>query len=111
MDHFLAHHRVFHANSSHEADNSESDAVVDVISVDQAPPSRILTEQEKYKKAFQVCQSMAQQLSSLGMDEFKERLSILQTIKSMWDEEKKVVVMELDDSNEGICICGLKIMF
>lgn len=54
----------------------------------------ILIEQEKeYKKAFQVCQSMAQQLSSLGMDEFKERsrLSILQTIKSMWDKGKKVI--------------------
>ena len=54
---------------------------------------------------------MAQQLSSLGMNEFKERLSILRTIESMWDVEKKVVVMELDDTNEGIPICKLKLCF
>ena len=52
LEHFLAHHRVFHANSSHEANNSEPEDVVDVISLDQPPPSRILTEQEKYKKLF-----------------------------------------------------------
>ena len=65
--------------------------------MDQGFPSRILTEQEKYKKAFEVAQSLAQQLSSLGMNEFREALSVLQTIKSMWDVGKKVVVVELDD--------------
>ena len=105
LHHFFAHHRVFQANYSYEADDSEPEAVVDVISLDQPAPSRILTEQEKYKKAFQVSQSLAQQLSSLGMNEFREGLNILQSIKSSWDEGKKLVVMELDDGHEGILIC------
>ena len=108
---FLAHHRVFQASSSCETDDNEIATGVDVISLDQAPPSRILTEQEKYKKAFQVSQSLAQQLSSLGMNKFREGLSVLQTIKSMWDVGKKVVVVELDDSHEGNSIFKLKLFY
>ena len=111
LDHFLAHHRVFQASSSCETDDNEIATSVDVISLDQAPPSRILTEQEKYKKAFQVSQSLAQQLSSLGMKDFREGLSFLQTIKSMWDVGKKVVVVELDDSHEGNSIFKLKLFY
>ena len=59
---------LFQANSSNEADDSEPEAVVDVINLDQPVPSWILMEQEKYKKAFQVSQSLTQQLSSLGMN-------------------------------------------
>ena len=69
--------------TSHETDENELEVAVDIISLVQAHPSRILTEQEKYKKAFQVFQNLAQQLSSLGTNEFRERLSVLQTIKSM----------------------------
>ena len=88
---FLGHHHVFYVNSSHEANN-------------KLRPSSPIKDFDRAKKAFQVCQDMAQQLSSLTKNEFKERLSILRTIKSMCDEEKKVVVMELDDTNEGIPI-------
>ena len=42
------------------------------------------------------------------MNKFRERLSVLQTIKSMWDVGKKVVVVELDDSHEGNSIFKLK---
>ena len=105
LDHFLAHHRVFQASFSLKTtDDNELTTSVDVISLDQGYPSRILTEQEKYKKAFQVTQNLAQQLSSLGMNEFRDELSVLQTIKSMWDVGKKVVVIELDDGHEGISI-------
>jgi len=55
LDHFLAHHRVFQASSSLETtDDNELTTSEDVISLDQGYPLRILTEQEKYKKAFQV---------------------------------------------------------
>ena len=104
LDHFLAHHRVFQTSSFLETDDNELATGIEVIGLDQGCPSRILTEQEKYKKAFQVAQSLAQQLSSLGMNEFREALSVLQTIKSMWDVGKKVVVVELDDSHEGISV-------
>ena len=104
LHHFLEHHHVFQANSSCGADDSEPEVAVDFISLDQATPSKVLTEQEKYKKAFQVSQGLAQHLSSLGMNGFKEGLSILQTIKSMWDKGKKPVVVELDASNSGILV-------
>ena len=62
LHHYLAHHRVFQTNSSHEANDGELEAV---ISLDQGAPSKILTEHEKYKEAFQISLSLAQQLSSL----------------------------------------------
>ena len=87
-----------------------------VQSEDKSTITNLLVEFKKHNESFPLIHcvmryAIAQQLSSLGMNEFKERLSILRTIKSMWDEEKKVVVMELDDTNEGIPICKLKLCF
>lgn len=88
----------FQANSSHGPDDGEPEVVVDFVNLDQATASKILTEQDKYKKALQVSQSLTQHLSSLGMNDFKKGLSILQTIKLMWDKGKKLMVI---DSNAG----------
>ena len=64
---------------------------------DTVEPSKVLTEQEKYKKAFQVAQSLAQHLSSLGMKEFEEGFQVLKEIKSKWDEGKKLSVMVISN--------------
>ena len=91
LQHFLQNHPVFHA----DCDNCESEITVDTIS--SAPvTSKVLTEQEKYKQAFQVAQCLAQQLSTVGMKDFEEGLQLLQTIKLRWDEGKKLNVLDVN---------------
>ena len=62
-------------------------------------PSKVLTEQEKYKKAFQIAQHLAQHLSSLGMKEFEEGLQVLKIIKSKWEEGKKLTIVDIDNGS------------
>ena len=66
-------------------------------------PSKVLTEQEKYKKAFQVAQRLAQHLSSVGMKEFEEGFQLLKTIKSKWDEGKKLSITDVDIDSGNEC--------
>ena len=87
---FLQNHHVF----QNDTDSHMSEVVVDTISSE--PASKVLTEQEKYKKAFQVTQCLAQQLSTVGMKDFEEDLELLKSIKSRWDEGKKLIVTDLD---------------
>ena len=66
-------------------------------------PSKALTEQEKYKKAFQVAQRLAQHHSSVGMKEFEEGFQLLKTIKSKWDEGKKLSIIDVDNDSGNAC--------
>ena len=99
LHHYLAHHRVFQTNSSHEANDGELEAV---ISLDQGAPSNGTGEvQESFS-------SISKSGPAAFFTDFKEELSILQTIKSMWDYEKELVVMELDASkfyNPEVFLC------
>ena len=53
-----------------------------------------MSEQEKYRKAFKVAQSLAQKVSCLGMRDFEEGLAVLNSVASLWDEGKKVIIRE-----------------
>ena len=59
--------------------------------------SRVLSEQEKYRKAFKVAQSLAQKVSCLRMRDFEEGLAVLNSVASLWDEGKKVIIREKED--------------
>ena len=92
LNYFLSNHRALH---DHQGDVFEPEVVVDMVHNDPEP-SKVLTEQEKYKKAFQVAQHLAQHLSSVGMKEFEEGLQLLRTIESKWDEGKKLSITDVD---------------
>ena len=59
--------------------------------------SQVLSEQEKYRKAFKVAQSLAQKVSCLGMCDFEEGLTVLNSVASLWNEDKKVLIREKED--------------
>ena len=92
LNYFLSNHRALY---NHQDDVFEPEVVVDMVHNDPEP-TKVLTEQEKYKKAFQVAQLLAQHLSSVGMKEFEEGFQLLKTIKLKWDEGKKLSIMDVD---------------
>ena len=101
LQHFLQNHHIF----QNETDSHASEVTVETIS-SEPTTSKALTEQEKYKKAFQVAQCLAQHLSTVGMKDFEEGLELLKSIKSRWDEGKKLSVTDLntDDISGNIGI-------
>lgn len=92
LQYFLSNHRT---SQNHQGDVFEPEVVVDMLQSDPEP-SKVLTEQEKYKKAFQVAQCLAQHLSSVGMKEFEEGFQLLKTVKSKWNEGKKLSIIDAD---------------
>ena len=67
---------------------------IDISTHISEPASAILSEQQKYRKAFKVAQNLCQQLSTFGMRDFNEGIEVLQSVASLWDGGKKVFVRE-----------------
>ena len=88
--HFLSNHRAYLPN-----DSSGSDAYgIDISTHISEPGSAVLSEQQKYRKAFKVAQNLCQQLSTFGMHDFNEGIEVLQSVASLWDGGKKDFVRE-----------------
>ena len=73
--------------------DSDADGV-DISTHISEPASAVLSEQQKYRKAFKVAQNLCQQLSTFGMRDFNEGIEVLQSVASLWDGGKKVFVRE-----------------
>ena len=85
LRHFLSNHRAYLPN-----DSSGSDADgIDISTHISEPASAVLSEQQKYRKAFKVAQNLCQQLSTFGMHDFNEGIEVLQSVASLWDGGKK----------------------
>lgn len=92
LQHFLSNHRAYMYLPN---DSSGNDA--DSINISThifEPASAVLSEQQKYRKAFKVAQNLCQQLSTFGMRDFNEGIEVLQSVASLWDGGKKVFVWE-----------------
>ena len=90
LQHFLSNHRAYLPS-----DTSGSD--VDGINISthiSEPASAVLSEQQKYRKAFKIAQNLCQKLSTFGMCDFNEGLEVLQSLGRLWDGGKKVSVGE-----------------
>ena len=60
---------------------------------------RVLTEHEKYRKAFIVAQDIAQKLSTKGMNDFEEGMGDLKFLVEMWSKGKRVRILEMETEN------------
>ena len=86
----LSNHRAYLPS-----DTSGSD--VDGINISThipEPASAVLSEQQKYKKAFKIAQNLCQKLSTFGMCDFNEGMEVLHSVGRLWDGGKKVLVGE-----------------
>ena len=92
LQHFLMSHQT---SLNQQCDSFEHKVAVDIIHHDTIDPSKVLTEQEKHKTAFQVARSLAQHYSSLGMREYEEGLQVLKEIKLKWDEGKNLTGIDI----------------
>ena len=71
------------------SDTSGSD--VDSINISThifEPASAVLSEQQKYRKAFKIAQNLCQKLSTFGMCDFNEGMEVLHSVGRMWDGGK-----------------------
>ncbi len=67
----------------------------DTIQISTLEPARaVLSEQQKYRKSFDIGQCLCQQLSTFGIHDFNEGIEVLQSIAHLWEKGKKIVVGE-----------------
>ena len=90
LQHFLSNHRAYLPNDSIGGDADG----IDISTHISKPASAVLSEQQKYRKAFKVAQNLCQQLSTFGMHDFNDGLEVLQSVASLWNGGKKVYVRE-----------------
>ena len=88
--HFTSNHRAY-CTKSQDNFNSSSDSIIEVS---QHVSGHVLSEQQKYRKAFKMAQTLSQQLSTFGMRDFNEGMEVLQSVSTLWQKEKKVIVEE-----------------
>ena len=91
LSHFTQHHRVYCQPSE-----ANSQAVIEIFEHVSSPSSSnvVLSEQQKYRKAFKIAQVLSQELSSFGMRDFTEGIKGLEAIKSAWENGKRIRVYE-----------------
>ena len=90
LRHFVSNHRAYLLNDSR---GSDADGI-DISTHISEPAPAVLSEQQKYRKAFKVAQNLCQQLSTFGMHDFNEGIEVLQSVASLWDKGKKVFVRQ-----------------
>ena len=98
LQHFTSHHRAYlPTDSGGGSDTSEPGSTqphVSLLQYTSEPVSTVLSEQQKYRKAFKIAQNLCQQLSTFGMRDFNEGVEVLQSVGHLWELGKKVFVGE-----------------
>lgn len=87
LRHFLSNHRAYVPN-----DSSGSDADGINISTHISEPASTVLSEQKYRKASKVTQNLCQQLSTFGIHDFNEGIEVLQSVATLWDGGKKVLL-------------------
>ncbi|XP_028417229.1 zinc finger SWIM domain-containing protein 3-like [Dendronephthya gigantea] len=73
------------------------------LCIEQHTKKRILSQHEKYRKAFATCQTLASCVSEFPMREFHEKAAVLEKILMYWRNGDEVVVQKVShDDSEGM---------
>lgn len=96
VQYFLGNHNAYLPNDMN--DDSGADHGIEI----STHTSAVLSEQQKYRKAFKVAQRLCQQVSTFGMRDFNEGLDVLQSVANLWNEGKKVSVGEATSGKQQV---------
>lgn len=97
LQYFINNHRAYqHADSGCDQDLDFSGE--NNIEITHHVSEPILSEMQKYRKAFKIAQTLSQQLSSFGMRDFNDGIEVLQAVSHLWEKGKKVFVEEATGS-------------
>ncbi|XP_038062975.1 uncharacterized protein LOC119733644 [Patiria miniata] len=104
LAYYYKNHRVYmdDTRSEHQEQQNECDVTVH-STANHSQRKAVLSEQQKYKKAFTVCQSIAQIMSQFGMRDFKRNMDVLMDMQKCLSARKTVNVVEIDgDIVDGV---------
>ena len=104
-DHYFASHRIFKSceqPSLCEVDELAEDHDSPSITVGRCKEKKVLSQHEKYRKAFEVTRTLASLASEASGKLFQTRLATLQHILELWKDGKEVAINnESDDDYTG----------
>ena len=93
LQYFISNHRAYQSNDMGGGEDFEFSGD-NSIEISQHVSEPILSEQQKYRKAFKISQSLSQQLSTFGMRDFNDGIEVLQSVADLWRKGKKIFVGE-----------------
>ena len=96
LNYYHTNHRILTTNHYDYGDNS-----FNVSEMTSCRPSPILSQQEKYRKAFRVAQKLASLVSEAPMREFDQKLETLKTVMHTWEQGTEVTVQGILSTNSG----------
>lgn len=80
-------------------DDSGNNTAAEALTIFQNPPSthQVLSQHEKYRKAYHVTQKLASLASEAPMREFGEQLATLEKLFALWQNGSQAVVVEASE--------------
>ena len=74
---------------------------IQTTTVQSEPTRRILTQHQKFHKAKYLLDQPPALASEVGMEEFLERMNVLEQLRDIWKRGGNAVVVEVPDWNES----------
>ena len=93
LQYFVSNHRAYQSTDDRDREDLQL-SVGDDIEISQHVSEPVLSETQKYRKAFKIAQTLSHQLSTFGMRDFNDGIEVLQSVSHSWDKGKKVFVEE-----------------
>lgn len=74
---------------------------IQTTTVQSEPTRRTLTQHQKFHKAKYLIDQLPALASEVGMEEFLERMDVLEQLRDIWTRGGNAVVVEVPDWNES----------
>ena len=93
MDYYLSNETLSNMCRSNEGSVSS-------ILVSITPKPVVLSQSQKYKAAFTEAQKLANLVSEVSMEKYKQRIDVLRKLVSLWEVDKNTSVIDMDVVSE-----------
>ena len=109
LAYFKTKQRIYHRPEATEPDTGNSNSVMLNIQSSEPQQKTILSEQQKYQKAYSLLVKIGQIISEQGMMEFNHNMNVLESLKNHMELRKKVVIGECMETAGKWVILGSKV--
>lgn len=109
LAYYCSSHRVLVTGGGDSSTNNDAKA----LTIFQNPPNtqKVVSQHEKYRKAYHVTQKLASLASEAPMREFEEQLATLEKLLALWQNGARAVVVEASEFTGKICVTGMPVAY
>ena len=109
LAYYCSSHHVLVTGGGDSSTNNDAKA----LTIFQNPPNtqKVVSQHEKYHKAYHVTQKLASLASEAPMREFEEQLTTLEKLLALWQNGGRAVVVEASEFTGKNCVTGMPVAY